>query len=92
MDLPTKERRDKDGTRSNSQRKDSSIRSRGSQRRPKATKGHGIIRNTLWKCTEEELINFLINFWDMDERYLDKYDKELDGLIEYFEQEEAIKE
>jgi len=28
----------------------------------------------------------------MDERYLDKYDKELDGLIEYFEQEEAIKE
>ena len=34
----------------------------------------------------------LINFWNMDERYLDKYDKELDGLIEYFEQEEAIKE
>ena len=34
----------------------------------------------------------LINFWNMDERYLDKYDKGLDGLIECFEQEEATKE
>lgn len=34
----------------------------------------------------------LINFWNMDERYLDKYDKGLDGLRECFEQEAATKE